>query len=384
MQHVLEKLVQLPDMLAKAVQDATMDIPAIVADAILQSANKDTKSKRASDCSEFEYQSYSISEGTLNIPLITSESFQTNYQTILANCEQQLQRVQIAQEKKEIQPLTALLLQRRLKKLVGQSKLHFGQEVGFHTVGPTRIHGLVDKASCEFGQNPDVHCPGTGNVKCFDSPVPLFGSWEDKGLDVDLQHKHLAQLASSMIGFVQGARRKCFIQYRRFGGILVAAKTVRRGGQTRKVFFCKCLVWTQVAGQEVCMASRESVNSLEFASGVEWWINQSLHQQQSAIMARQSLNALVSQPFPPLHSIMEGSGEQHKDETAEKENQETVMGAALQGIVLSGTCGWFSLDEEAVRIKKGDLWESKDRTRDWLLPSACSTLVDAKSNVLNT
>ena len=132
------------------------------------------------------------------------------------------------------------------------------------------------------------------------------------------------------------------------------------------------------------MASRELVGPLEFASGVEWWINQSLHQQQTAIMARQSLNALVSQPLPPLHSIMEVSGEQHKDETSEKENQETMLGASLQGIVLSGTCGWFCLDEEAVRIKKGDLWEPKDRTRDWLLPSACLTLTEAKSKVLNT
>ena len=132
------------------------------------------------------------------------------------------------------------------------------------------------------------------------------------------------------------------------------------------------------------MASRELVSPLEFASGVEWWINQSLHQQQIAITTMQSLNALVSQPMPPLCSIMEGSGEQHKDEAAEKENQGTMMGASLQGIVLSGTCGWFRLDEEAVRIKKGDLWESKDRTRDWLLPSACLTLAEAKSKVLNT
>jgi hypothetical protein len=380
---MLEKLDQLPDMIAKAVQEATIDIPANVAGVIRESANKDVRSKRASDCSEFEYHSFSISEGALEIPLITNDSFQTNYKKNLADCEQKLQLVQVAQEKKKIQPLTELFLRRRLMRLQGQSRIAFGKEVGFHTTGPTKIHGLADKASCEFGQNPDLHRPGTGNVKLFDSPVPLFGSWEDKGLDVDIQHNHLAQLASSMVGFVQGARRRCLVQYNQFGGILVAAKTVSRRGQYRKVFFCKCLVWMLVSGQEICMASRELVNPLEFASGVEWWINQSLHQQQLASKTKQSLNALVSQPRTPVHSITEGPDEQHDDEAAEKENQGTIMGASLQGDVLPGSFSWFHLDDEAVRVKKADMWESNDRISDWLLPSARLTLAEAKSKVVN-
>ena len=337
--------------------------------------DEQARTKPASECTETDYNNFHIADASLDVKMIAEATFQEVYVPIFEDADfcLRLTRVRQGKETEDVQPLTKDLIRSIIAaRLTTSESLSLGMEVGFHSKA-FRRHGFADKATCPLNtQSPDVHRPSKANSKGFDSPVILLGSWEDKGLGRCLKHTETAELACAMAGFVEGAQRTHKVHFRRFGGILVGVQQ-NSGGQ--KELVCRCLLWCLTKeGEEYRATSRLSETQREFASGVEWWMNECLCQLKDYEQQRSRIDALTIQPVTLLSSIPEGGG-QEKPQEQGKSHVNVSEATSSATNVLQGsptrTSDFLSsrmrLSDYIVDAKSKD-WDenNQQRTRCWL------------------
>jgi hypothetical protein len=339
---------------------------------MIEAQNRGISCKSASKCSETDYNRFCIAEDQLTIELISEESLQNWRKIFDTSHKDKLAAIpNHGAEVRCVQPLTKQCLQKRLLWDDVKTVLSFGEQVGFHSK-EFKVHGFVDKASCPAGSNPDGHRPGSSNVRGFHSPVILTGSWEDKGLNVPLGHSQTAQLFSSIGGFVEGARHVFNIQFQQFGGILTGVQTIN--GQN--VLVCKCALWFITSGGDIArQTSKLFQTEHEVASGIEWWIGQSViqlrfWQREYSVVCASHLKASPLDLIAPVGSIEEsGSGHPQREGIANGNYSALQQGNAPDTRQSSHFCTkGLRLDIYIVSVKSKEL-NVANQTQRWLLSS---------------
>jgi hypothetical protein len=244
------------------------------------------KHKAASDCTASDWQQFNFqSKGTLQIPPLNQQTFLNVYNKVYTSKKKNLEikslqrkytfaralsDLDLTDEPKYMHPVTKHFLSECLA-LRPSSCLKLASEVGFFS-SKYSIYGFADKAAFfDESDSPDNYRPSKENIsKPFNSPVPLLGAIEEKGLKGELGNKAFAQLAAQMAGFVEAAQAVQGFNYKSFPGLLIGVVE----SEGRRQFVGYCILWTQAEGQQFRQVSKLLETPEDFCSGVEWWFQQ--------------------------------------------------------------------------------------------------------------
>lgn len=246
-----------------------------------------TKYKKCSDCTASDWQKFNFQgKGTLHISPLSQKTFSNVYNKVYTSKEKDLTiekqtysfadallQLDLTKEKQYMHPLTEHFLTQCLA-LRPSRRLHLASEVGFFS-NKYRMYGFADKAAFSDQSvppdSPDNYRPSKENVsKPFNSPIPLLGAIEEKGLKGKLEHPAFAQLAAQMAGFVEAAQAVKGLNYKSFPGLLIGVIE----SEARRQLVGYCVLWTQERGQQFRQVSKFLKTQKEFCAGVEWWFQQ--------------------------------------------------------------------------------------------------------------
>jgi hypothetical protein len=321
------------------------------------------KPKPGSDCTNSDWQKFNFQGmGTLQIPSLNLETFANVYNKVYNSKKKDLKiegsaqqysfadalsQLDLTDEKKYMHPITMHFLTQCLALRPGRLKL--ASEVGFFS-NRYSMYGFGDKAAFfDQSDSPDKYRPSKANIsKPFNSPVPLLGAIEEKGLTGKLGNPAFAQLAAQMAGFVEAAQAVKGFHYKSFPGLLIGV--VESEGKRQLVGYC--VLWTQARGQEFRQVSKLLETQEEFCSGVEWWFQQCealLGAVEKVSQERQgSLPSLVSCSDAP------GTGADQGEKGSDDEDNLDEASAILQSISFGSSpqetvCN-SDLSEHAVKL----------------------------------
>lgn len=228
--------------------------------------------KAASLATEGDFNRMKIQDHALTIPKLSDKTFSEVYNPILSSLEFAEELKQVRYEVPDFQRVTSRLLNRLLNAIGHDKLLSIRPEVGFNT-REFGMRGYADKVCC-MSKCPEENKAST--LDDFDTSLLCLGVWEDKGLNVPLGKKHMAQLGSQVTGLVEAALRIHGIRYTRFSGILCGVKD---GDSGKRMLSCRCFLWG--LDSNFCERRRTSIEfsePIEVASAIHWWILESMDQ----------------------------------------------------------------------------------------------------------
>ena len=227
-------------------------------------------SKPGSKLQVGDYDTFHATQGDLPIPEIAAER-RRQYCDAFEAARSTISGVgQGAFEKHIVQPLTKHWLDACLK--IEGIEIAIGEEVGYHVEDSSSVqffHGFADKIGFNTSNfsSWDKSKPGSKTVSTYDCPIPAFGVWEDKGIDV-LGKEEKAQLMAEMKGFHEALFRTRGIQAPALGGMLI---NITKDGD-RLTPSCVCVLVRQAHGRLFWMESQVLQGVSLVADAVSWWI----------------------------------------------------------------------------------------------------------------